>query len=33
MNILMESGKKSVAEKILYGAQDTVVERGKGEPM
>lgn len=33
INMVMESGKKSVAEKILYGALDTVVERGKGEPM
>ncbi len=33
INMVMESGKKSVAEKILYGALDTVAERGKGEPM
>ena len=33
MNMVMESGKKSVAEKILYGALDTVVARGKGEPL
>jgi small subunit ribosomal protein S7 len=33
INMVMESGKKSVAEKILYGALDTVSERGKGEPM
>ena len=33
INMVMESGKKSVAEKILYGALDTVAERGKGEPL
>ncbi len=33
INMVMESGKKSVAEKILYGALDTVTERGKGEPL
>ena len=33
INMVMESGKKSVAEKILYVALDTVVERGKGDPM
>ncbi len=33
MNMVMESGKKSVAEKILYGALDTVQKRGKGEPL
>jgi small subunit ribosomal protein S7 len=33
INMVMESGKKSVAEKILYGALDTVTQRGKGEPL
>ncbi|MFC1685176.1 30S ribosomal protein S7 [Pseudomonadota bacterium] len=33
INMVMESGKKSVAERILYGALDTVAERGKGEPL
>jgi len=30
INMLMVSGKKSVAEKIVYGALDVVVERKKG---
>ncbi|MBD3776187.1 MAG: 30S ribosomal protein S7, partial [Thiotrichales bacterium] len=30
VNMLMVSGKKAVAEKIVYGALDTVVERKKG---
>ena len=29
INIVMLSGKKSVAEKIVYGALDTVAERAK----
>ena len=29
INMLMLSGKKSVAESIVYGALDSVVERGK----
>ncbi len=33
MNMVMESGKKSVAEQILYGALDSIVEKGKEEPM
>jgi small subunit ribosomal protein S7 len=33
INMVMESGKKSVAERILYGALAQVAERGKGEPM
>ncbi len=33
INMVMVSGKKSVAEKILYDALDMVAERGKGEPM
>ncbi|WP_178862002.1 30S ribosomal protein S7 [Thiomicrorhabdus cannonii] len=30
VNMLMVSGKKAVAEKIVYGALDVVVERKKG---
>jgi len=29
----MESGKKSVAERIVYGALDELVNRGKGEAL
>ena len=33
INMVMESGKKSVAEKILYGALDQVIERRDAEPL
>ena len=33
INMVMESGKKSVAEKIVYGALHQVVTKGKGEPL
>ncbi|WP_432414619.1 30S ribosomal protein S7 [Chromohalobacter israelensis] len=33
MNHLMVSGKKSVAERIVYGALDKVAERSKDEPL
>ncbi len=33
MNMVMKSGKKSIAEKIVYGALDVIVEKGKGDPM
>ncbi len=33
VNMVMVSGKKSVAESIVYGALDLVTEKGKGEPM
>ena len=33
MNHVMISGKKSVAEKIVYGALASVQEKGKGEPL
>lgn len=33
MNMVMERGKKSVAERIVYGALDHMAERGKGDPM
>jgi len=33
VNILMQDGKKSTAEKITYGALDQIVERGKSDPI
>jgi small subunit ribosomal protein S7 len=33
MNHLMISGKKSVAERIVYGALDKVVDRSKEDPL
>lgn len=33
INHVMVSGKKSVAERIVYGALDKVQERSKGEPI
>jgi len=33
MNHVMVHGKKSVAEKIVYGALASVQEKGKGEPL
>ena len=33
VNILMKGGKKSTAEKILYGAFDVIEERYKEEPL
>ena len=33
VNMMMERGKKSVAEKIVYGALDTIAEKGKDNPM
>ncbi len=33
MNIVMLDGKKSVAEKIVYGALDRVAEKGKGDAL
>ncbi|MEJ2622726.1 MAG: 30S ribosomal protein S7 [Candidatus Thiodiazotropha sp.] len=33
INMVMQDGKKSVAEKILYGALDNVVEKRGGEPL
>jgi small subunit ribosomal protein S7 len=33
INMLMEDGKKSVAERIIYGALDQVAERKGGEPL
>ena len=33
VNILMVDGKKSVAEKIIYGALDLMLERGKEDSL
>jgi small subunit ribosomal protein S7 len=33
VNVIMLSGKKSVAEKIVYGALDTIAERSKGDAL
>ena len=33
INMLMEDGKKSVAERIIYGALDQVGEKKGGEPL
>jgi len=33
VNMLMYSGKKSVAERIMYGALDVIVEKKGGEPL
>lgn len=33
INMVMQDGKKSVAEKILYGAIDSVIEKRGGEPL
>jgi len=33
MNIIMLDGKKSVAEKIVYGALSRVAEKGKGDAL
>jgi small subunit ribosomal protein S7 len=33
INTIMSHGKKSVAERIMYGALTTIEERGKGDPV
>lgn len=33
INMIMQSGKKSVAEKIVYGALGEMGEKGNGEPL
>ena len=33
INLIMKSGKKSVAERIVYGALDEMGGKGKGEPL
>ena len=33
INMVMKSGKKSVAERIIYGALDQIEERGNSDPV
>lgn len=33
INMIMRSGKKSIAEKIVYGALDELAGKAKGEPL
>jgi len=33
INMIMKSGKKSVAERIVYGALDKIQERASGDPV
>jgi small subunit ribosomal protein S7 len=33
VNMIMQSGKKSTAEAIMYNALDTITQRGKGESL
>ena len=33
INMVMRSGKKSVAEKIIYGALDEITAKGKGDAL
>jgi len=33
MNVIMKSGKKSTAERIVYGALDMIAERTKADPV
>lgn len=33
MNMIMESGKKSIAEGIVYGALDVIESKGHSEPL
>jgi small subunit ribosomal protein S7 len=33
VNIVMRRGKKSIAEKVVYGALDEIQKKKKGEPM
>ena len=33
VNVIMKDGKKSVAEKIVYGALDVVEAKGNNEPL
>ncbi len=33
VNMLMKDGKKSVAEKVVYGALDQVVDKTKADPL
>ena len=33
INMVMSDGKKSTAEKIVYGALDEMTKKGRGEPV
>ena len=33
MNVIMESGKKAVAERIIYGALEQIESKTKKDPM
>jgi small subunit ribosomal protein S7 len=33
INVIMEDGKKSIAEKVVYGALDQVAQRSKADPL
>ena len=33
INVVMKHGKKAVAERIVYGALDTIATRGKSDPV
>jgi small subunit ribosomal protein S7 len=33
INMVMHSGKKAAAERIVYGALDQIVAKGKGDPV
>ena len=33
INVLMVDGKKSIAERVIYGALDLIAERGKGDSL
>jgi small subunit ribosomal protein S7 len=33
INMIMEAGKKSTAEKIVYGALEEMSKKGRGEPL
>ena len=33
MNVIMQGGKKAVAERIVYGALDSIVEKKGGNPV
>ncbi len=33
INMVMSRGKKSIAEKIVYGALDEMADKGKGDPL
>lgn len=33
INVMMVDGKKSIAERIIYGALDLIAERGKGDSL